>query len=232
MSLVFHSAHPHIPTLRADVRLFEVSGWAGNPAPGCRLLLWGRAPASFSGFTAPTLPFCPCRAAAAQVEGQAWYGGGCDLTPFYVHESDFAEFHGFWRATCDRHDPTVRRASSTALVWAQLTAARAARRALPCVGRDPVRLPPCPPRPAPCQLYPAFKAWCDRYFYIPARKEHRGVGGLFFDDLDAAAASYDVAQASRAARGAQGRLHPARAAWAVALLSLPAPRCMLCRPSP
>lgn len=24
MSLVFHSAHPHIPTLRADVRLFEV----------------------------------------------------------------------------------------------------------------------------------------------------------------------------------------------------------------
>ena len=25
MSLVFHSAHPFIPTLRADVRLFEVS---------------------------------------------------------------------------------------------------------------------------------------------------------------------------------------------------------------
>jgi coproporphyrinogen III oxidase len=42
------------------------------------------------------------------------------------------------------------------------------------------------------QLYPEFKAWCDRYFYLPARQEHRGVGGLFFDDLDAAEERYDV----------------------------------------
>jgi coproporphyrinogen III oxidase len=33
-------------------------------------------------------------------------------------------------------------------------------------------------------LYPEYKAWCDHYFYIPARKEHRGVGGIFFDDLE------------------------------------------------
>lgn len=107
MSLVFHSAHPLIPTLRADVRLFEV-------------------------------------------EGQMWYGGGCDLTPFYPGDDDFRQFHAFWKGTCDRHD---------------------------------------------LKLYPEFKSWCDRYFYIPARKEHRGVGGLFFDDLEAGpAAGYDVAQ--------------------------------------
>lgn len=33
--------------------------------------------------------------------------------------------------------------------------------------------------------YPKFKAWCDKYFYIPHRRESRGVGGIFFDDLDA-----------------------------------------------
>ncbi|PPR02517.1 hypothetical protein CVT26_012001 [Gymnopilus dilepis] len=34
------------------------------------------------------------------------------------------------------------------------------------------------------QLYPTFKKWCDEYFYIPHRGECRGVGGLFFDDLN------------------------------------------------
>lgn len=33
-------------------------------------------------------------------------------------------------------------------------------------------------------VYPAYKAWCDRYFYLPHREETRGVGGLFFDDLN------------------------------------------------
>lgn len=104
MSLVFHSAHPFIPTLRADVRLFEV-------------------------------------------EGRSWFGGGCDLTPFYLFDDDIIAFHTFWKSLCDRHDS---------------------------------------------RLYPEFKEWCDRYFYIPARKEHRGVGGIFFDDLDAATENYDV----------------------------------------
>ncbi|MFM4826575.1 oxygen-dependent coproporphyrinogen oxidase [Aeromonas bivalvium] len=33
-------------------------------------------------------------------------------------------------------------------------------------------------------IYPEFKAWCDRYFYLKHRDETRGVGGLFFDDLN------------------------------------------------
>jgi len=96
MSLVFHSAHPHIPTLRADVRLFQVAGIS-------------------------------------------WFGGGCDLTPFYIDEADASNFHSFWKAVCDKHQEG---------------------------------------------LYSTLKQECDKYFYLPARGEHRGIGGLFFDDME------------------------------------------------
>jgi len=33
--------------------------------------------------------------------------------------------------------------------------------------------------------YPEFKTWADEYFYIPHRQETRGVGGIFFDRLQA-----------------------------------------------
>jgi len=32
--------------------------------------------------------------------------------------------------------------------------------------------------------YPKYKTWCDEYFYLKHRNETRGVGGLFFDDLN------------------------------------------------
>ncbi|XP_018305451.1 oxygen-dependent coproporphyrinogen-III oxidase [Mycetomoellerius zeteki] len=70
---------------------------------------------------------------------QWWFGGGTDLTPYYLEEEDAKHFHKALKTACDKHDPSY---------------------------------------------YPKFKEWCDNYFNIVHRGERRGVGGIFFDDLD------------------------------------------------
>ena len=46
-----------------------------------------------------------------------------------------------------------------------------------------MRPPVCKPNSVP-RSYTRYKDWCDRYFFLRHRNETRGVGGLFFDDLN------------------------------------------------
>ena len=71
-----------------------------------------------------------------------WFGGGTDLTPYYLDEEDSVHFHGSLKSACDKSDS---------------------------------------------QYYPKFKGECDRYFTVSHRGEKRGIGGIFFDDLDSPA---------------------------------------------
>jgi coproporphyrinogen III oxidase len=68
-----------------------------------------------------------------------WFGGGADLTPYYLFEEDAVHFHRVHKQVCDRYDSS---------------------------------------------FYPQFKKWCDEYFHIVHRGERRGVGGIFFDNLN------------------------------------------------
>ncbi|KAG7343011.1 coproporphyrinogen III oxidase [Nitzschia inconspicua] len=78
----------------------------------------------------------------------AFFGGGADLTPYYLFDEDITFFHTVYRDLCQ--DSQTKHPNDAALF-----------------------------------SYPSLKRLCDDYFYLPARSEHRGTGGIFFDDLPA-----------------------------------------------
>lgn len=75
-----------------------------------------------------------------------WFGGGFDLTPYYVNDTDIVHWHQQSKNACESF------------------------------GED---------------IYPKYKQWCDDYFYLKHRQETRGVGGLFFDDLNEGTYGWD-----------------------------------------
>lgn len=84
----------------------------------------------------PKVPAMHCNLRYFETKQHSWFGGGIDVTPYYIFEGDISAYHRGLKTCCDRHQPG---------------------------------------------LYGCLKEWCDRYFYLPHRKEHRGIGGIFFD---------------------------------------------------
>tara|TARA_B100001093_G_scaffold133773_1_gene126454 strand:+ start:372 stop:1280 length:909 start_codon:yes stop_codon:yes gene_type:complete len=68
LSLVLHSHNPHVPTVHANWRYFEMYNTNNQII-------------------------------------KSWFGGGSDLTPFYLVEKDVTHFHQVLKNMCDRHNP-------------------------------------------------------------------------------------------------------------------------------
>ncbi len=71
--------------------------------------------------------------------------------------------HAWWFGGGSDLNPAIEYAGDTAHFHAQMQAA--------CDAHDPA-------------YYPKFKAWADTYFFVPHRGRARGVGGIFYDDLN------------------------------------------------
>ncbi len=75
LSLVIHPKNPMVPTVHANWRYFEMY------------------PLTDLGETPPS-----------EAGGLSWFGGGQDLTPYYLFEDDAIHFHQTCKTACDKHN--------------------------------------------------------------------------------------------------------------------------------
>ena len=68
-----------------------------------------------------------------------WFGGGFDLTPYFIGKKDILFWKNAAKALCDRYNKS---------------------------------------------FYKEYSNTCNNYFYLPHRKEPRGIGGIFYDQLN------------------------------------------------
>ena len=58
-------------------------------------------------FFPPLLPpFLPPSLPPKRTQGKGWFGGGADLTPYYLHDGDITSFHALYKGLCDAFDDT------------------------------------------------------------------------------------------------------------------------------
>lgn len=55
----------------------------------------------------PLVPTVHANFRYLEVGTRSWFGGGADLTPYYLFAEDCRHFHAVWKKACDRHDPSA-----------------------------------------------------------------------------------------------------------------------------